>query len=50
VMLQLVNDKALMGRFANGRIYNIVAWAMVVALIALTVILVVTAFFPGLLH
>jgi Mn2+/Fe2+ NRAMP family transporter len=50
VMLQLVNDKALMGRFANGRIYNIVAWAMVVALVALTVILVVTALFPGLLH
>ena len=50
VMLQLVNDKAIMGRFANGRIHNVVAWAMVVALIALTVILVVTAFFPGLLH
>lgn len=49
-MLQLVNDKALMGRFANRRIYNIVAWTTVMTLIALTVILVTTALFPGLLH
>ena len=49
VMLQLINDKRLMGRFVNGRVFNSIAWAMVVVLIALTAILVVTSVFPGLL-
>jgi Mn2+/Fe2+ NRAMP family transporter len=49
VMLRLINDKRLMGRYVNGRIFNGLAWAMVVALIALTAILVVTSVFPGLL-
>jgi len=49
VMLQLINDKRLMGRFVNGRIFNVLAWATVVVLIALTVILVITSVFPGLL-
>jgi len=50
VMLQLVNDRALLGRFTNGRLYNLIAWAIVCALIALTIILIVTAVFPGLLR
>ena len=45
-MLQLVNDRALMGKYANGRIYNMVAWAIVAALILLTAILAITALFP----
>src|SRR3990172_2429630 len=49
VMLRLINDKRLMGSFVNGRLFNFIAWAMVVALIALTGILVVTSFFPGVL-
>ena len=49
VMLKLINDKRLMGEFVNGRVFNIIAWAMVVVLILLTVILVVTSVFPGLL-
>lgn len=48
VMLQLINDKRLMGRFVNGRVFNILAWATVAVLIALTVILVITSVFnPG---
>lgn len=46
VMLRLVNDKKLMGKFANPKLYNVLAWAIVAALIALTVILVVTTLFP----
>jgi Mn2+/Fe2+ NRAMP family transporter len=46
-MLRLINDKRLMGQYVNGRVLNVIAWAMVVALIALTVILVVTSVFPG---
>jgi len=49
VMLRLINDKRLLGRFASGRIYNTLAWATVAVLILLTAILVVTSFFPGLL-
>jgi len=49
VMLRLINDKRLMGKFVNGRVFNIVSWAMVVVLILLTVILVITSVFPGLL-
>lgn len=49
VMLRLINDKQLMGRFANGPLLNVISWAMVVLLIALTAILLVTTLFPGLL-
>jgi len=49
VMLRLINDRQLMGKFVNGRGFNVLSWAMVVILIALTVILVVTSTFPGLL-
>ena len=49
VMLRLVNDKKLLGRYANPRAFNVFAWAMVAALIALTAMLLVTAVFPSLL-
>lgn len=35
-MLILVNSRKLMGRHKNGRVYNIVSWTTVVALVALT--------------
>ena len=50
VMLRLINDKRRMGKLVNGRIFNALAWATVVILIGLTVILVITSFFPDLLH
>jgi Mn2+/Fe2+ NRAMP family transporter len=46
-MLVLANRESLMGRFTNGRAYNVVAWATVAALTVLTVMLVVTSFWPG---
>ena len=49
VMLRLINDKRLMGKYANGRIFNAIAWVMVAALIILTTILVITSVFPGFL-
>ena len=48
-MLRLVNDRRIMGRFANGRVSNVLAYGMVIALVALTVILVLTTLFPGVL-
>jgi Mn2+/Fe2+ NRAMP family transporter len=47
VMLRLVNDRRLMGRFANGRAANVLSYVIVAALIALTGILVITSVFPG---
>jgi Mn2+/Fe2+ NRAMP family transporter len=49
VMLRLINDKRLMGKYVNGRVFNILSWIMVIALIALTIILVITSVFPGFL-
>ena len=40
VMLKLINDRRLMGRFKNGRVFNLVAWITVLIVIGLTVILV----------
>ncbi len=50
VMLKLINDRRLMGRFKNGRAFNIFAWATAIVVILLTVILVVVSFFPQGLH
>ncbi len=49
VMLRLVNDRRLMGRFVNGRLANAISWGMVIVLVLLTVILVATSVFPNLL-
>lgn len=48
VMLRLVNDRRLMGRWVNGRGINVLSWVMVIALIALTGLLVLLSVFPGL--
>jgi Mn2+/Fe2+ NRAMP family transporter len=47
VMLRLVNDRRIMGRFVNGRVSNIFAYTIVLVLIALTAILLLTTFFPN---
>jgi Mn2+/Fe2+ NRAMP family transporter len=49
VMLRLINDKALMGRFSNSRFFNFIAWLMVAVLILLTLILILVTVFPNLL-
>jgi Mn2+/Fe2+ NRAMP family transporter len=49
VMLRLVNDRRVMGRFANGRVANVVSYGIVAILIALTGILLVTSVAPGVL-
>lgn len=49
IMLKVINDRRLMGKFANGRIYNIICWVTAVVLIALAAILIVATFFPNLL-
>ena len=43
-MLRLVNNRRLMGRHTNGRVYNIIAWATTVILIGLTAMYLLTEF------
>jgi Mn2+/Fe2+ NRAMP family transporter len=46
-ILQLINKKELMGEYVNSRTYNVLAWASTIIMIVLTIILVVTSFFPA---
>ncbi len=48
LMILLCNDRRLMGRYVNGRAYNIVAWITTIVMTALTLLIVVTTIFPGL--
>lgn len=41
-MLKLVNDRRIMREYANGPLANVISWAVVGALILLTIILLVT--------
>jgi Mn2+/Fe2+ NRAMP family transporter len=46
-MLRLVNRKDLMGEYRNSRLFNNIAWVTCVVMIALTLLLVVSTFFPN---
>src|SRR5512133_2517200 len=48
-MLTLINDKHIMGKYVNGRVFNFLAWLTVIILIILAAILVITTFLPGIL-
>ena len=45
-MLVLINDKRLMGKFTNGKLFNALAWVTVVVLILLALILIALTFMP----
>jgi len=46
-MLRLINRKDLMGQHSNTQTFNIIAWTTCVVMIALTLVLVVSTFFPS---
>jgi len=48
-MLILINDKRLMGDFVNGPVFNTVAWATVVIVMGLTLLMTLDMIFPGLI-
>ena len=48
-MLILINKKRIMGTFVNGPTYNILAWGTTIIMIVLTLMLLVTSLFPGLM-
>ena len=45
-MLHLVNREDLMGKYKNTRLFNYIAWVTCVVMIVLTLLLVVSTFFP----
>ena len=45
-MLHLVNREDLMGKYKNSRTFNYIAWVSCVVMILLTLLLVVSTFFP----
>jgi NRAMP (natural resistance-associated macrophage protein)-like metal ion transporter len=46
-MLRLVNREDLMGKYKNSRLFNNIAWASCIVMIVLTLLLVVSTFFPN---
>jgi NRAMP (natural resistance-associated macrophage protein)-like metal ion transporter len=46
-MLILINNKKLMGEHTNSRLFNVLAWGTTIVMSLLTLLLVVTAIFPG---
>lgn len=48
LMIQLCNDRRLMGRYVNGRIFNVVAWLTTVIMTVLTLLIILSTLFPGL--
>lgn len=48
LMLLLINNKRLMGKWTNGPIFNAIAWATVTIVAVLTVVSVIQSIFPQL--
>ncbi len=48
LMMILCNDRRLMGRYANGRGKNVVAGVTTIMMTVLTLLIILTALFPGL--
>ncbi len=48
LMLILINNRRLMGKYVNGAAFNVIAWGTVAIVGLLTIVSVVLAFFPSL--
>ena len=48
-ILQMINNKDLMGEYVNSRLFDVVAWLTTIVMIVLTLLLVLTSIFPNFL-
>ena len=48
LMIILCNDRRLMGRYINGRIFNVIAWITTIVMTVLTLLIILTTIFSGL--
>jgi manganese transport protein len=46
-ILRLAGDRKLMGEYANGAVYNVLAWLTVLVVSALSLVLVAKTLFGG---
>jgi Mn2+/Fe2+ NRAMP family transporter len=46
-MLQLTNREDIMGKYRNSRTFNIIAWVTCVVMVVLTLLLLISSFFPN---
>src|SRR6185369_13522161 len=46
-VLRLVNDREIMGRHVNGPLYNLLAWATVIVVTAISLLYILVTLFPG---
>ena len=46
-MMLIAGNKSLLGKYANSKLYNIIAWIFTIALIILTLLLVVSTIMPS---
>ncbi len=44
LMLRIINDKKIMGEYVNSRLFNVIAWITVVAMITLSIAFLITQF------
>ncbi|BBB90390.1 NRAMP family divalent metal transporter [Methylomusa anaerophila] len=49
-MVMIANNKDIMGEYSNSRLYNILTWTFTIVLIMLTVLLLTSTLFPGLIE
>ena len=49
-VLRLVNDRELMGKHVNGKLYNLAAWVTTLVVSLLSFLLILTTVFPGLFY
>ena len=47
LMLMLINDKNLMGKYINGPLFNLIAWITVAIMISLTTLMTIDLLSPG---
>jgi Mn2+/Fe2+ NRAMP family transporter len=48
LMILLCNDRRLMGRYVNGRVFNAVAWITTMVMTILTLLIIASTLFPSL--
>jgi Mn2+/Fe2+ NRAMP family transporter len=48
-MLMLINNRDLMGRHANGPVFNVISWLTVMIMVVLTLIMTIDLVLPGLI-
>jgi Mn2+/Fe2+ NRAMP family transporter len=48
MIIKLINDKKLMGKYTNSYIFNVLAWITIISVSALSVTLIVMTIFPAL--